>query len=175
MRALSTIVRERRIEVIHGYEWPPALEAYLVAQQHRVTAVATVMSMAVAPFIPRTMPLIVGTEQIAAAERMTGRSDTAVLEPPVDLLLNDVEQQFPGRVFPGAMGLAEGALTIVTVTRLAYEMKLEGLLAAIDAIDQLESTGQDLQLVIVGDGPARREVETTAARSTTCWVVRRSS
>ncbi len=46
------------------------------------------MSMAVAPFIPRTMPLVVGTRQIEAAERQFGRERVVTIEPPVDLDLN---------------------------------------------------------------------------------------
>ena len=48
-------------------------------------AVTTVLSMAAAPFLPRSSHLVVGTEQIAAHERAAGRRRTWVLEPSVDL------------------------------------------------------------------------------------------
>ena len=39
--------------MIHGYEWPPGLEAAMAAEGLAdVVAVCTVMSMAVAPFLP---------------------------------------------------------------------------------------------------------------------------
>ena len=163
MHALSDLVRDRGIDVIHGYEWPPALESYLVAQRHRNTkAVATVMSMAVAPFIPRTMPLIVGTEQIAQAERLVGRCDVDVLEPPVDLDSNDIAAVSDLADFRVRWGIADDKLTVVSVGRLAREMKLEGLLASIDSLGELSHSRDDLQLVIVGGGPAREEVEARA-------------
>lgn len=66
---LRRTVKERGIDVVHAYEWPPSLEAALAcAGQRSVVAVSTVLSMSVAPFIPTNMPLLVGTEQIAAAE-----------------------------------------------------------------------------------------------------------
>src|SRR5262245_12407455 len=44
MRQLTELVRERRIDLVHGYEWPPALEAYYGPFLRRgVPAVCTVM------------------------------------------------------------------------------------------------------------------------------------
>src|ERR1700736_191923 len=54
LRYLSRIVEDRAIDIVHGYEWPPAIALYYGPQlTHRVPAVCTVMSMAVAPFLPR--------------------------------------------------------------------------------------------------------------------------
>jgi L-malate glycosyltransferase len=163
VHALARLARERRIDVLHGYEWPPALEATLAARGRRdVRSVATVMSMAVAPFIPRTVPLLVGTEQIAAVERRAGRERVGVLEPPVALADNG-----PGLApgvddFAARWGLDKTRHTIVSVTRLAHQLKLEGLLAAMDAVAQV-STVDPARLVIVGDGPARDIVAAKAA------------
>lgn len=155
--ALANIVDSRRIDVIHGYEWPPALESFLVSRSRPHTAsVATVMSMAVAPFIPHTMPLVVGTAQIAADGRQVGRTRVTTLEPPIDL-----EENAPPGIgvaeFAARHGLDRQGLLIVMVTRLAREMKLEGILSAIDAVSRL-SPASRATLVIVGDGPARDEV-----------------
>ena len=48
--------QERESKSFTDYEWPPAIEAWLVAPHggRHVVAVGTVMSMAVAPFLPRT-------------------------------------------------------------------------------------------------------------------------
>ena len=58
------------------------------------------MSMAVAPFIPFELPLVVGTRQIAAHERSRGRRRTLVIEPPVDLRTNDAHVPFDIEAFP---------------------------------------------------------------------------
>ncbi|WP_028463282.1 glycosyltransferase [Nocardia sp. 348MFTsu5.1] len=160
LRALTHVIREREIEVIHGYEWPPALESYLVAARMgaRVSSVSTVMSMAVAPFLPRTAPLLVGTEQIACVERSAGRHLIGVLEPPVDLDQNRLVDGQQTDDFRSRWQLDNDATVIVTVTRLAHELKLEGLLTAISTIGELVSKGRPVQLVIVGAGPAGEEV-----------------
>jgi glycosyltransferase involved in cell wall biosynthesis len=160
MRALCELVERRGVDVVHGYEWTTALEAYWGPRtRHGVPAVATVMSMAVAPFLPHDMPLIVGTEQIAAHERAAGRSLVSVIEPPVDLGHNAAGTVDPDG-FRAAYGLDPAADLVVCVTRLAAELKLEGLLAAIDAVAGLPADAR-AQLAIVGDGPSR---DTVAAR-----------
>lgn len=163
LRALSQTVQERRIDVLHGYEWPPILESWIAAGRGEAVAVGTVMSMAVADFLPRHMPLLVGTRQIAAAEQAANRADVAVLEPPVDLRTNHPDVDVGAGSFRRTYGLGGDDLTVVTVTRLAHEMKLEGLLVAIDTVaDLAETTSANCKLVIVGDGQARREVEQRA-------------
>ena len=153
MGALKALVADRGIDVIHGYEWPPAIEAWLVAaRQSTVAAVGTVMSMAVAPFLPRTLPLIVGTEQIAAVERASGRRLTTVIEPPVDLDLNSMSADVGTEEFKQQWGITDHEVTVVTVTRLAHEMKLEGLLVAMETLPSLGS--RPTRLVVVGGGPA---------------------
>lgn len=73
VRALASLVREHRADVVHAHEWPPALEAYLATSRSRVPVVASVMSMSVAGFLPSDMPVLVGTAQMAAHERGRGR------------------------------------------------------------------------------------------------------
>jgi glycosyltransferase involved in cell wall biosynthesis len=164
MRALNRLVRKRGIDVVHGYEWTTALEAYFGPRaRHGVPAVATIMSMSVEPFVPYDMPVIVGTEQIADHEMRRGRPGVTVIEPPVDVTLNA-----PGAVDTGEFRrtyeLDPDALTVVGVSRLAATLKLEGLLAAIDATPELAATAP-MQLVLVGDGPNRSQVAERAARA----------
>jgi glycosyltransferase involved in cell wall biosynthesis len=164
MRALTDLVRERSIDVVHGYEWTTAMEAYWGPRARRgVPAVCTVMSMAVAPFLPRDMPLIVGTEQIAAHERAAGRAAVDVIEPPVDVVHN-APGAADGAQFRRRHELDPDAFTVVCVTRLAAELKLEGVLAAIDAVARLALDGP-AQLAIVGDGPTREQVQARAAEA----------
>jgi glycosyltransferase involved in cell wall biosynthesis len=162
MSALSRLVEKREIDLVHGYEWTTALEIYGGPRAWLgVPAVATVMSMAVAPFLPFDLPLIVGTEQIAAYERARGRSDVFVLEPPVDTQFNDPLAALPMQEFRQEFGL-DDTPTVVCVTRLVSELKLEGLLAAIDVIGEI-ALSQPLRLLVVGDGPARSLVAERAA------------
>lgn len=158
MAALCKLVRRRGVDIVHGYEWTTALEAYFGPRALLgVPAIATVQSAAVAPFMPDDLPVIVGTEQLAAQER-DRRSGVAVIEPPVDLRHNG-----PGIVDAAAFrrehDLAPDALTVVVVCRLVAELKLEGVLTAIDVVAGLDVP---MQLVIAGDGAARDEVEQRA-------------
>lgn len=162
VKALVRLARERKIDIIHGYEWPPALESLLASRRSSGTAaVATVMSMAVAPFIPKSMPILVGTQEILKAEQLFGRTLAALLEPPVDLEANNPSLDVAEAEFRATWGLEPGAYTVVLVSRLAKELKLEGILAAIDCVGLL-SQELRIQLVIAGDGPTRPLVEDRA-------------
>lgn len=164
MHALVKLVDRRAIDIVHGYEWTTALEAYWGPRATRgVPAVTTVLSMAVAPFLPHDMPLAVGTEQIASHERDRGRSDVVVIEPPVDLDHN-VATEGEIAEFRRAHELDPDAHTLVCVGRLAAELKLEGLLSAIDAVADHAGT-EPAQLVIVGAGPMRDVVAEAADRA----------
>ena len=151
---LRSRLRSGRYDVVHGYEWPPALEARLACLGSRTACVGTVMSMAVAPFIPFNLPLVVGTAQIADVERRAGRSDLRVIEPPVDVVHNRPDPTRDLHAFRTAHGVPEGR-HVVCVTRLAAQLKLEGLLTAISVVPDL---GDDVVLTIVGDGPAHDPV-----------------
>jgi glycosyltransferase involved in cell wall biosynthesis len=159
-RDLTHLVRTRGIDVLHGYEWPPGLECCLASRRTPAVSVTTVMSMAVAPFLPRTAPLVVGTEQIAHTERGLGRSRVSVLEPPVDLVEN---RPRAGGRFTAPGWEPDGRPVVVVVSRLAPELKLEGILSAIDATELVNDT-VPARLLVVGDGSARSEVEARAAR-----------
>jgi glycosyltransferase involved in cell wall biosynthesis len=162
---LRALARERQIDILHGYEWPPALECSAASSGLRRTrAVSTVMSMAAPPFIPTTTPLVVGTEQIAAAARATGRSRVDVIEPPVDLEHNLARSPAEVAEFRRAWGLAADRPLLVCVTRLANQLKAEGLYSAMTAVSGPLAELR-VQLLIVGDGPARREIGSAAARA----------
>ncbi|MDJ0312316.1 glycosyltransferase [Arthrobacter sp. H35-D1] len=170
---LRRTIKERRVDIVHAYEWPPALEASLACAGRGGAAVcATVMSMSVAPFIPRNVPLMVGTEQIAAAEREFGRKFVELLEPPVDTSLNNPDLDFATEEFLAGLGAGADIFTVSIVSRLAHEMKLEGILCAISAIERLNEW-LPVQLVIAGDGPARDQVAEQAAASNQALGVQR--
>jgi glycosyltransferase involved in cell wall biosynthesis len=115
--------------------------------------------MDVAPFLPGSLPLIVGTREIQ--ERAApGRRHVHLIEPPVDVTAN--VPGHPVEAFRQEFGLEEGPFDLVVVGRLVSELKLEGLLTAIDVAGRLAAE-LDLRLVVVGDGPARAEAEARAA------------
>jgi glycosyltransferase involved in cell wall biosynthesis len=163
--ALRRTAKHRGATVLHGYEWPPALECYIAsAGLQSAVAVSTVMSMSVAPFIPRKMPLLVGTEQIAHAERIAGRRAVAVLEPPVDLAHNAPLPEAERMSFRRQYGIDSEDFLLVSVSRLARELKAEGLITAISATADLPCSWR-VRLIIVGDGPARDEIHRAAAEA----------
>ncbi|GGK71277.1 glycosyltransferase family 4 protein [Ornithinimicrobium pekingense] len=162
MASLAAVVRSREIDVLHGYEWPPILESWLVARRTGRLAVGTVMSMAVADFIPRSLPLLVGTEQIADAERRSGRTAVGVLEPPVDLAANNPDLGLDTEAFRRQHGIRADEVLVVVVSRLATEMKREGLLVAARVVGELDAS-HPVRLLVVGDGPARAELESVVA------------
>ena len=163
---LQDLARRRGLNVLHGYEWPPALEAAAASAMPGSSAVAvcTIMSMAVAPFLPASMPLVVGTEAIRAHAAARRPGPVWLIEPPVDVAAN--APGYPVADFVVRFGLNDDALanpvTIVMVTRLAAELKLEGVLSAIDAVELLADL--PIRLIITGDGVARAIVEERAAK-----------
>jgi len=161
-RHLAQTARQLDADVLHGYEWPPALECFAAtARRHDQAAIVTVMSMAVAPFLPAGMPLVVGTAKIKAG--LAGRRGSVdLIEPPVDTVAD--APGVGGAEFRARLQVASGVRVVVVVSRLVQELKLEGILTAIRACGRLAATHQ-LLLVIVGDGPARALVEDEATRA----------
>jgi glycosyltransferase involved in cell wall biosynthesis len=158
VRLLRRLVERRGFDVLHGYEWPPGVETFYAALRGPATAVCTVMSMSVAPFLPASLPLVVGTAEIR--ERATpGRRAVHLIEPPVDIAAN--APGHPVAEFRDRFDLPVGPLDIVVVGRLVAELKLEGLLSAVEVVARTAAE-LDVRLIIVGDGPARREVEERA-------------
>lgn len=164
MGVLAQLVGDRGIDVVHGYEWPPILDAFYGPKvQHGIPIVGTIMAMSVASFVPRTVPLIVGTQRIREAALAAGHQRVTLLEPPVD-----TEADHPGiqgSEFRARHGNGPDDIVAVMVCRLVPDLKLEGLLAACDATCELARAGHKLRLVIVGDGPARVAVAARAAQA----------
>ena len=158
--AIRGLIRERGFDIVHGYEWPPALHARLATRGTRSATVCTIMSMAVAPFIPRDLPILVGTEQIAERERAFGRTRVRLCEPPVDLSVNDPDGAHDRAGFRRWSGADPDSPLVVVVGRLSSQLKLEGLLVAARTFPSL---GGSAQLVIVGEGEGRDELERAAS------------
>lgn len=157
IRMIGDLVRRRRIDVVHGHEWPPIIEAFLGARvSHRAAVVGTVMSMSVASFLPRNVPLTVGTEFIRRAAIAAGHRHVELLEPPVDTQADN--PLVDGRTFRAEHGIRPEEIVLAMVCRLVPDLKLEGLLSACDAVRELAVAGHPVRLIIVGDGRARGDV-----------------
>jgi glycosyltransferase involved in cell wall biosynthesis len=157
---LIRLVRRRKVDIVHAWEWPSALEAFAGPRLCLGTPmVCSIMSMAVPSFLPRTVPVTVGTHDLTRQAEDLGYSSVILLEPPVDVTANSPD--FDASSFRADYGL-DTATLLAVVCRLAYELKLEGLLAACDAVGELVHAGSNVQLAVVGDGPARQEVEEAA-------------
>jgi glycosyltransferase involved in cell wall biosynthesis len=159
-RHVARVVRERRIDVVHAYEHHPTVEAFYGATvARRVPTVSTVLSMTVPAWLPRTIPLLVGTPQLAAATTMrAGPID--LLEPPVDTASDG--PHVDGRAFRAAFGGGEGVPTVVMVSRLSVLLKLDSVVTAMDAVGRL-ARQRPVRLVVVGGGEAHAALAARAA------------
>ena len=163
MATLARLARDRDVDVVHGYEWPPILEAFYALRFRRATpVVGTIMSMSVAPFVPHTIPLVVGTERIREAALSAGHRRVTLLEPPVDTDADSPAVE--GGNFRARHGIDADEILAVIVCRLVPQLKLEGLLAACDAAGEIARAGYRFRLLIVGDGAARNAVAQRAAQ-----------
>lgn len=156
--ALRRLVRDRAIDVIHAYEWGPAVDAalgpHLVAG---VPLVVTVLSMSVPDVVPREVPLVVGTADLVAGA--TGRrGPTLLMEPPIDTRSNAPGAEAQARA---ALGLQPDDVVLTVVGRLVDDLgKLPGVLDAIAVADQLADRG--VRLVVAGGGPGLTAVRQAA-------------
>lgn len=157
---IASIVRKEQIDIVHAYEWSTCLDAYYGAVCLLGTPmVCTVLSMGVPPYIPPSVPLVMGTNELGSEARKVQRSDVWVIEPPID-----VERDTPevdGSVFRKSHGVQPGEFLVVTVSRLAFDLKLDALVRAIDAIGTLAAR-YPVRLILVGDGPATEALRARA-------------
>jgi glycosyltransferase involved in cell wall biosynthesis len=106
----------------------------------------------------------VGTHEIrdGVVARRRGRLTAPVhlIEPPIDVRENAPDH--PVEEFQTRFGLDRDHFDMVIVSRLAAELKLEGILTAIEVIGRLADE-LPMRLIIVGDGPSRALVEKRAA------------
>ena len=162
VRTLVQLVGRRRIDVVHGYEWPPAVEAFLGPRTITSAAVVgTIMSASVAPSgILLHAPRGRDPSSRAIEPGPKAIDGSLVIEPPVDVESNS--PLFAAGSFRGEYGLDAHSVLIVVVCRLVRELKLEGLLTACDAVTTLVTEGRNVQLAVVGDGDERHAVRRQA-------------
>jgi glycosyltransferase involved in cell wall biosynthesis len=153
---LARVARQHDIDVIHTYEWPPCLDAYYGARLlGGVPLVCTVLSMGFTPLIPTTVPLLMGTHELAedVAAGWSGR--VGVMEPPID-----TDRDHPGidgSTFRKEHGISDDELLVVSVSRLSVDLKLDALKDVIDGVAALADR-YPVRLVLVGDGNAAEQL-----------------
>jgi glycosyltransferase involved in cell wall biosynthesis len=153
--AVRERLRARPVDVLHGYEWGPAIDlAFGPHLSAGIPLVTTVLSMSVPDFLPRHCPLIVGTAQLAA-QHARDFAQIALMEPPIDTVRNAPRDPAPAR---RRFGIRPGDVVLTVVGRLVADLeKLQGVLTAIDAVDQLAGA-RTVRLIVVGDGPGLPDV-----------------
>lgn len=160
---LDGLVRSRQFDLIHAYEWNTLLDAmYGPGWTFGTPVVSTIMSMSVPYFLPRSVPMIVGTRQLVRQEARW-RPEVYLMEPPIDMRRNNPSAFEPAEVdaVRERWDIPDDSQLVVVVGRIAHELKLEGLLSAASGLCLVDPRWKPT-LLIVGDGPARGEVEARA-------------
>lgn len=159
---LASLARTLRLDLIHSYEWPPCLDAWLGAGLvHGVPVLCSVLSMALSPLVPRSVPLVMGTLDLAQQARLRHGAEVWALEPPIDVVGD--HPGIDGSGLRQQLGVGNHELLVVGVSRLAIDLKLDALVRAIDAADLLGSR-YPLRLVLVGTGEAHSALATRAGQ-----------
>lgn len=164
MRVIDQTIRSERPDVVHIWDWPQWLDAFLGVQLlRRMPAVVTSMSMVVPSVLPkRAARTTFGTPELVERARSMGYRNAHLIMPPVDIKLNSPDFR-SGREFRTRFGIGENDVLFVTVSRLVDWLKTESILRTMDAMRRL-GADKKLRFVIVGDGSARASLETLAAQ-----------
>jgi glycosyltransferase involved in cell wall biosynthesis len=172
MTQAVTAVRRLHADVVHAYEWGPAIDVALGPHLLLGTpAVVTTLSMYVSGYIPRHVPLIVGTRRLAQ-EASSRYRHVRLMEPPVDTVANAPSN--PGSDGARARwGFGPDDVVLSVVCRLTDDLdKTAGVLDAIALVDHAGSSSP-LRLLVVGDGP-RADAVAARADAVNGWLGRRA-
>ncbi|MFJ6417897.1 glycosyltransferase family 4 protein [Paeniglutamicibacter sp. NPDC091659] len=158
-KSLGRLLEDTDIDLIHTYEWESTLDAsFSPSVRGRIPLLASVMSMQVPEFLPRHLPLTVGTPALAAELAWQHRT-AFLLEPPVDMELNKATDPAAARA---GLGLGDDRIVISIATKLGTELeKLQGVLSAIALVDRMADS-HPLHLLIAGGGPGLSQVRERA-------------
>ena len=161
MAALRRLIAERDIEIAHGYEWGPAVELSFGLARCRTRVLVTSMSMSIPDFLPRHVPLVVGTRALAS-QQGARRQSVHLMEPPIDTERYAPRPTSPARV---RFGFKDTDLVVAVICRLSDDLgKLEGVLAAVAATSRL-AHDLPVRLLVVGDGVGLNRVRESAHRA----------
>lgn len=162
MRALRDAVRRERPDVVQVWDVSKCIEAYYaVYLPWGVPLVVTDVLNNVTRILPKRVPTTYSVPMVMDEARETGRSPIAFIPPPVDCVA-DAPDSVDGSAFRRRMGIADGEIAVVTVSRLDPDLKTESLQRTLEVAGQL---GQrfPLRVIITGDGESRDMLEARAA------------
>lgn len=161
MRVIDDIIRSERPDVVHIWDWPQWLDAFLGIQLYRqVPVVVTCMSMVVPSLLPKKALTTFGTPDLVEQARAAGFRRAELIVPPVDVKLNAPDAIDPA-AFRKQFGIAEQDVLVVTVSRLTDWMKSESIRRTMEAVRVLGSDRR-LRFAVVGDGTAMGDLEQVA-------------
>lgn len=155
---LGQLAKSWNADVVHTYEWAPSLGAACrLVPFSSAKMVMTVLSMDVPDFIPRQLPLILGTEELRQSV-VTRSGPVYLMEPPIDTTYNSSPQVHASL----KIAREPDELVLSMVCRITGELdKAAGVLEAIEAVRQLEGRYR-LKLLVAGDGDAMDQVRQAA-------------
>jgi glycosyltransferase involved in cell wall biosynthesis len=154
IRALNSLIRSERPDIVHAWDWSQCFDAYYVAHiLYRLPMVVTCMSMCVDRLLPPSLPTTYGTPDLVRQARVMGCKRLKLLLPPVDVVLN-APGAVDARPFRERLAIGEKELVIVTVSRLAQSMKADSIERTIRVVAELAAK-LPVTLVVVGEGDGR--------------------
>jgi glycosyltransferase involved in cell wall biosynthesis len=160
-RALSKVIAQERIELMHAYEDRLILDSFYGPHlRFGVPLVGTIYSQFVPWWLPRYPPLIVGTGQLADLAAPMRVQPPVVIEPPVK-----TDADTPALVDSAAFRREHGLgsdIVVGIVSRLVPTLKVDGIKLAIDAFELLDDPR--IRLVVTGDGPSSGAIKAHAER-----------
>jgi len=166
MRQLTALARTLEVDVVHGYEWGPALDVTFGPHARlRLPAVMTIMAMRLNDFLPTHLPTVVGTPDLARRE-LERRPRTVCIEPPVDVAANSSGDVAAARA---RWGFAPDEIVVTVVCRMVDDLeKAQGVERALRVLGRASATWP-LRFLVVGDGErlsaVRRRARAVNARA----------
>ena len=163
IRALRALCRAEEPDLVHAWGPKPVFTAFVAAYlAERIPTLGSICGMFVPPQLPPAIPISFVTPGLV--RRARSRDGINFLqEAPINFAQDD-PMHVDEAAFRAEHGLDESRLQLVIVTRLDYAMKRESVLRSVDAVRQLGSR-LAVDLVVVGDGDARDDIEAAAAKA----------
>jgi glycosyltransferase involved in cell wall biosynthesis len=144
---LGRLAASEGVDLVHTYEGYLSVEGYFgVRLRHGIPQVSSVMAHWIGR-LPRSVPVIVGTPALQEEGRRSRGDRVWCIEPPVDV--DEDTPTLDAGAFRREHGLDDGTPTVVMVTRLDRDLKLEGVRRAVAAVELIE---RPVRLLIAGGG-----------------------
>lgn len=162
-RQLVRLAAELDVDVLHAYEWRPALEATFGPHLFGgVPVLFTVLSMSVPKFLPTHVPLVVGTHELALR---ASAQEVHLIEPPIDTVRNSASNVAAARA---RWSFKSNEIVVSVVCRLTTDLeKLQGVLQAVESVTAL-AIRWPIKFLIVGGGEGLPIVKERAAMANAC-------